>query len=42
MTAKRLGISGGRLAICTPPPLAQVFAVSVHLDITQARAALGG
>jgi anti-anti-sigma factor len=49
VTAKRLGVSGGKLAICAPPQIAQVFAVSgldavlpVHLDLAQAREALAG
>ena len=47
VTAKRLGASGGKLAICAPPQVAQVFSVSgldavlpVRLSLDQAREAL--
>jgi anti-anti-sigma factor len=46
LTAKRLGVSGGRLAVCAPPQIAQIFAVAgldavlaVHVDMAKARAA---
>jgi anti-anti-sigma factor len=49
VTAKRLGVSGGKLAICAPPQIAHVFAVAgldavlaVRLDMAQAREALAG
>jgi anti-sigma B factor antagonist len=49
VTAKRLGPEGGRLAICAPPQIAQVFTVSgldavlpVRSDLIQAREALEG
>lgn len=49
VTAKRLGVSGGKLAVCAPPQIAQVFMVAgldavlpVHLNLAQARAALAG
>lgn len=49
VTAKRLTASGGKLSIFAPPQVAQVFSVSgldavlpVHLDLAQAREALGG
>ncbi len=47
VTAKRLGTDGGRLAICAPPHIAQVFTISgldavlpVRSDLAQAREAL--
>jgi anti-sigma B factor antagonist len=49
VTAKRLGVSGGRLAVCAPPQIAQVFVVAgldamlpVHLSLDEAQAALAG
>jgi anti-anti-sigma factor len=49
VAAKRLGASGGRLAIFAPPPIAQIFSVSgldsvlpVHVSLSQAREALAG
>ena len=49
VTAKRLGVSGGRLAVCAPPQIAQVFVVAgldamlpVHLSLDEARASLAG
>ncbi len=48
VTAKRLGVSGGRLAVCAAPQIAQVFVVAgldavlpVHLDMAQARGSTG-
>jgi stage II sporulation protein AA (anti-sigma F factor antagonist) len=47
VTAKRLGASGGKMAIFAPPQIAQVFSVSgldavlpVQLTLAQAREAL--
>jgi stage II sporulation protein AA (anti-sigma F factor antagonist) len=47
VTAKRLGVSGGRLAVCAAPQIAQVFVVAgldavlpVHVSLDDARAAL--
>ena len=49
VTSKRLGPDGGKLAICAPPQIAQVFTVSgldsvlpVRSDLSQAREALEG
>ena len=49
VTAKRLGASGGKLAIFAPPRVAQVFSVSgldtvlpVRPSLAQAREALAG
>jgi anti-anti-sigma factor len=49
VTAKRLGTTGGKLAVFAPPQIAQLFAVSgldavmpVHGDLAQARDALAG
>ena len=49
VTAKRLGVSGGRLAVCAAPQIAQVFVVAgldsvlpVHVSLDDARAALAG
>ena len=47
VTAKRLGVSGGRLAVCAAPQIAQVFVVAgldavlpVHVSMDEARGAL--
>ena len=47
VTAKRLGVSGGRLAVCAAPQIAQVFVVAgldavlpVHVSLDEARGAL--
>ena len=47
VTAKRLGASGGKLAVCAPPQIVQIFAVSgldavlpVRADLAQAGEAL--
>jgi anti-anti-sigma factor len=47
VTAKRLGVPGGRLAVCAPPQIAHVFVVAgldavlpVHVSMAEARAAL--
>jgi hypothetical protein len=47
VAAKRLGVSGGRLAIFAPPHIAEMFAVSgldavlpVRLSLAQAQEAL--
>jgi anti-anti-sigma factor len=49
VTAKRLSPEGGRLVVCAPPQIAQVFTVSgldavlpVRSDLSQAREALEG
>ena len=49
VTAKRLGVSGGRLAVFAAPQIAQVFVVAgldsvlpVHVSLDDARAALAG
>lgn len=49
VTAKRLSPDGGKLVICAPPQIAQVFTVSgldavlpVRSDLLQAREALAG
>ena len=49
VTAKRLGVSGGRLAVFAPPQIAQVFVVAgldavlpVHVSLAEARASLAG
>lgn len=49
MTAKRLGVSGGRLAVCAAPQIAQVFVMAgldavlpVHVSLADARASLAG
>ena len=49
VTAKRFGVSGGRLAVCAPPQIPQVFVVAgpdavlpVHVSLDDARASLAG
>lgn len=49
VTAKRLGVSGGRLAVYAAPQVAQVFVVAgldavlpVHNSLDEAQAALAG
>ena len=49
VTAKRLGVSGGRLAVRAAPQIAQVFIVAgldavlpVHVSLAEAQASLAG
>ncbi len=49
VTAKRLRVSGGRLAVCAAPQIAQVFVVAgldavlpVRVSLAEARASLAG